>query len=176
LFADSHSILSRWRNYFSQLLHVRGYDVRQTEIHAVEPIVPEPSVFEFELAIEKLKSRISPALHKIPGELLKAGGRTFRSEIHKLITSIWNKEELPEDLKESSTVPIYKKCDKQFCSNYRGIFLVSNTHKILSNTKLSRLIPYAEEITGDHQCDFRRNRSTSDYIFCIRQILQKEWV
>jgi hypothetical protein len=57
LFADSHSILARWRNYFSQLLHVRGYDVRQTEIHTVEPIVPEPSDFEIELAIEKLKSR-----------------------------------------------------------------------------------------------------------------------
>ena len=39
----------------------------------------------------------------------------------------------------------------------------------------SRLIPYAKEIIGDHQCGFRRNRSTSDYIFCIRQILEKKW-
>jgi len=29
-------------------------DVRQTEIHTAEPLVPEPSVFEVELAIEKL--------------------------------------------------------------------------------------------------------------------------
>jgi len=28
---------------------------------------------------------------------------------------------------------------------------------------------------GDHQCGFRRNRSTTDYIFCIRQILEKKW-
>ena len=27
----------------------------------------------------------------------------------------------------------------------------------------------------DHQCDFRRNRSTIDHIFCIRQILEKKW-
>jgi len=40
---------------------------------------------------------------------------------------------------------------------------------------LSRLIPYAEEIMGDHQCGFRRNRSTTDHIFCIRQILEKKW-
>jgi hypothetical protein len=34
LFADSHSILARWRKYFSQLFIVRGVnDVRQTEIH-----------------------------------------------------------------------------------------------------------------------------------------------
>jgi len=30
------------------------------------------------------------------------------------------------------------------------------------------------EIIGDHQCDFRRNRSTIDHIFCIRQMLEKK--
>jgi hypothetical protein len=28
---------------------------------------------------------------------------------------------------------------------------------------------------GDHQCGFRRNRSTADEILCIRQILEKKW-
>jgi len=27
----------------------------------------------------------------------------------------------------------------------------------------------------DHQCGFRRNRSTTDYILCIHQILEKKW-
>ena len=51
------------------------------------------------------------------------------------------------------------------------------TYKILSNILLSRLIPYAEEVIGDHLCGFRRNRSTTDHtcIFCIRQILEKKW-
>jgi len=50
-----------------------------------------------------------------------------------------------------------------------------NTYKILSNILLSRLIPYAKEIIGDHQCGFRSKRSTIDHIFCIRQILEKKW-
>jgi hypothetical protein len=50
-----------------------------------------------------------------------------------------------------------------------------NTYKILSNILLSALIPCAEEIIGDHQCGFRRNRSTIDHIFCIRHILEKKW-
>jgi len=55
LLADSHIIMARWRKIFSQLLNVHGVkDVRQKEIHTVEPLVPEPSAFEFELAIEKL--------------------------------------------------------------------------------------------------------------------------
>ena len=28
---------------------------------------------------------------------------------------------------------------------------------------------------GDHQCGFRRNMSATDHIFCIRQILKKNW-
>jgi hypothetical protein len=28
---------------------------------------------------------------------------------------------------------------------------------------------------GDHQCGFGRNRSTTDQIFYIRQILEKKW-
>jgi len=55
-------------------------------------------------------------------------------------------------------VPIHKKGDKTNCNNYRGISLLPSTYKILSNILLSRLIPYAEEIIGDHQCGFRRNR------------------
>jgi hypothetical protein len=49
------------------------------------------------------------------------------------------------------------------------------SYKILSNILLSRLVPYIAEITGDHQCSFRRNRSTADQISCIRQILEKKW-
>jgi len=95
-------------------------------------------------------------------------------EIHKCITSIW-KEKLPEEWKESITVLIHKKEEKTDCNNYRGISLLPTTYKILSNILLLRLIPYAKEIVGDHQCGLRRNRSTIDHIFCIRQILEKKW-
>jgi len=47
-------------------------DFRQEEIHTAEPLVPEPSVDEFELAIDKLKSRKSPGIDQIPAELIKA--------------------------------------------------------------------------------------------------------
>ena len=68
--------------------------------------------------------------------MIKAGGRTIRYEIHKLIISIWNKEELPDEWKESIIVPIYKKGDKTECNNYRGISLLPTTYKVLSNIPL----------------------------------------
>jgi len=124
--------------------------------------------------LKKLRHKL-PSTDQIPAELIKAEGRAIRSEIHKLINSVWNKEELPEEWKESIIVPVYKKGDKRDCSNYRGISLLPTTYKILSNILLSRLTPYAEEIIGDHQCRFLRNTSTIDHIFCIRQILEKKW-
>jgi hypothetical protein len=118
LVADSHSIMARWRNYFSQILNVRGVsDVRQAEIHTAESLVPGPIALEVELAIEKLKSHKSPGIHQIPAELIKAGGRTICCAIHKIIIAIWNKEELPEEWKESIIVPIHKKRDKTDCNN-----------------------------------------------------------
>ena len=114
--------------------------------------------------VRRINSHKSSTIDHIPVELIKAGGKTFCSEIYQLIISIWNKEGLPEWWKESINVPIYMKGDKTDCSNYRDISLLPTTYKILSNILQCRLIPYVEEIIGDHQCGFRRNRSTADHI------------
>jgi hypothetical protein len=63
-------------------------DVRQTEIHTAEPLVPEPSAFEDEMAVEMLKRHKSPNTNQIPAELIKAGGSKFCSEVHKLVNSL----------------------------------------------------------------------------------------
>ena len=91
--------------------------------------MPEPSAFVVERVTEKLSGHKSLATDQIPAELIKAEGRTARSEIYKFINSIWNKEELPEQWKESITVPIYKKGDRTECNNYRGVSLLSTTYK-----------------------------------------------
>jgi len=78
LVADCHSIVVRWRDYFSHLFNVHEVkDVGQAEINTAEPLVPEPSAFEVELAIGKLKRHKSPGIDEIPAELIKAGGRTI---------------------------------------------------------------------------------------------------
>jgi hypothetical protein len=96
LLADSHSILNRCWHNFSQLLNVRGvHNVRQLEIHTAGPLVSEPSTFEVEMAIEKLKRYRLAGTDQIPAEMIQSECRTIHSEIHNLINSVWNKEELP---------------------------------------------------------------------------------
>jgi hypothetical protein len=150
-------------------------DVRQIEVHTAKPLVPGPSRLEVETAIAKLRKYKSPGCDQIPAELIQAGSEILLSEMHKIINSVWNKEELPDQWKESIIVPIHKNGDKTDYNIYLGISLLSNSFKIVTKILLSRLVPYIDEIIWDYQCQFRHNRSTTDQISCIRQILKKKW-
>jgi hypothetical protein len=67
LLVNSHNILNRWKNCFSQLLNVHNNsDVRQTKVHMAEPLVPDPSHLEVEIAIAKLKKYKLPGSDRIP--------------------------------------------------------------------------------------------------------------
>jgi hypothetical protein len=61
------------------------------EIHTAEPIVPESSWSEVDIPIAKSKKFVSPGIG-----LIQAGGETLQFEMHELINSIWNKEDLLE--------------------------------------------------------------------------------
>jgi hypothetical protein len=77
-------------------------EVGQTETHMAEPLVAESRSFEAEIAIEKLKRYKPPPINQILVEVIQEEGNTLlHFEIHKLINSIWNKEELPQ---QESTV------------------------------------------------------------------------
>ena len=90
----------------------RANDFRQTEMHAAEPLVPQPQASDLEMANEKLNRHKSQSMDQIPEKFIKAEVRTIHSEIQKLTISIWIKDKLPQQWKESTTVPIYEKNDK----------------------------------------------------------------
>ena len=93
LLADSNSILNRWKGYFSQLLNVhKDNDVREIEIQTAEPLIPDPTLLEFEIATEKLKKYKSPGIDQIQAELIKDGGNSLLTEIYKLVLAIWKKK------------------------------------------------------------------------------------
>jgi hypothetical protein len=77
-----------------------------------EPLVSGPSHLEVEIAIAKLKKYKSPGSDQIQAELIQAEGEILLSVIHKLINSVWYKEELPDQWKESIIVSLYKRGDK----------------------------------------------------------------
>jgi hypothetical protein len=117
---DSHSILARWRNHFSQLLNVQGTrKLRQTKIHTAEPLVFEPSTSEVEMAIEKVKGHKSPSIDQIAAEFIKSGGRTICYESINVLMR-FGISGIALRVKELIIVPVYKKAHKTDCSDYRG--------------------------------------------------------
>jgi hypothetical protein len=114
-------------------------------MHKDEPLVPETNCFMVDIATEKVRYKSSD-IDQILEELIQAGDNTLCSEIHKLTNSVWNKEEMPQQWKESIIIPIYNKDDKPDHYNYRRISLLH----VIQYSSL-KVTTYTDEITGD-QC------------------------
>ena len=60
--ADTSSILSRWEQFFINLLNPNQSTCQEgSELYTAEPDIPDPTLIKIELAIEKLKDVKLPA-------------------------------------------------------------------------------------------------------------------
>ena len=65
-------------------------------------------------------------------ELLKAGDEAMIRGLHAVLTTVWHSGTIPPDWKKGLVGPIWTgKGDRQDCSNYRGITLLSVPGKVL---------------------------------------------
>jgi sorting nexin-29 len=68
---------------------------------------------------------------------------------------------------------IAHKGDIMYCSNYRGLTLLNTSYKILSRLLYKRLEQAVNEICGECQAGFWKNRAVTDHLFSLRQIVEK---
>jgi hypothetical protein len=142
------------------------------------------SCLEVEIYIAKLKKYKSPGSYQIPAQLIQVGREILLYVIHKLINSIWNKEELPDQWKELIIALLHKKSDKiviitmghhcyQLQTKFCRIFFFQQYYILASCCTVSfngfcrlccRLraalrfqgfFQYIDEIIGDHRCGFQ---------------------
>jgi hypothetical protein len=147
------------------------YDLEQVYSKAELHIAP-PDLEEVREVIYSINNEVL-GIDMIPIELIKEGWVNLHIRLHTLITRVWEKEEVPADKKLAIFCPIHKKGDKTYCRNYGGIMLLGVVYKVLSKIVSKRLEPYMEEITGDYQAGFRKNKSTSGQILAMKHILEK---
>jgi hypothetical protein len=140
----------------------------------VTPLDEEPELNELLDAIQATSEGKAPGRDRIPAEIWKHGGMNLTTCLHNLMLQIWHCEEVPQDWKDASIIPIFKKGDRKDCGNYRGISLLSIVGKILSRILLNRLnVNISPIILPETQCGFRSGRGTMDMIFCLRQVQEK---
>lgn len=179
LIGEEEEQLEIWRQYFKEMLNpTLGDEIERTgnetearEGHE-ETESNSPTKEEIEKVIEAMKNGKSPGQNEITAENIKKGGEILTQKLYDIITEIWQEERMPNNWNKALILPIYKKGDRTICNNYRGIALLDTVYKIASTLIKQRIEPYAERIIGDYQGGFRKNRSTVDQIFLLKQIMQ----
>ena len=106
-------------------------DVRYTGIYTEGILFPYPSAFAVDMAIEKRKRHKTMGVDKFPAEILKEGRIISLSCIYKLLSSLWNEEELPEQRKESTFVQFERPAIKQVLLT-NGAYLFYQLHEKLN--------------------------------------------
>ena len=134
-----------------------------------------PSKAEIERAVKKLKANRAAGTDEIPPEALKADTTMTSEALHPLFKKFWTSEEMPKDWKHGHLIKLPKKRNLKECSNWRGITLLSVPGKVFSRILLERIKTEVEKehVLRDEQAGFRQERSTTDQIATLRNIIEQ---
>ena len=93
--------------------------------------------------------------------------------LHSICQQIWKTQQWPQDWKRSVFIPIPKKGNPKYCSNYRTIALISHASKIMLKSLQARLQQYVNCELPDIQGGFRKGRGTRDQIANIHLVIER---
>ena len=96
---------------------------------------------------------------------------TLVARIHLLLVLIWSTLMVPTAWLHAYITCLYKKGSQKDPVNYRGISIGANMSRILSKIIVGRIKEAYEKHISEAQFGFRRNRSTTDGIFILRNVL-----
>ena len=114
LITDKPGILDRWAEHFESVLNRPS----SFSIEAINrlPQTPTdttldnpPSATETEKATKQMSTGKAPGVDAIPAEIYKSAGPTTIQKLTELFLSMWEKETIPQDLKDASIVHLYKR-------------------------------------------------------------------
>jgi len=126
---------------------------------------------DIEKELRSPKNRKSPGPDGIFNEMIKYGGTDLILHLMQLFQQIFKLCTIPKAWKQSIIIPMFKKGSKTNLDNYRGITLLNTGLKLFTKDILRRLLQHIQP--REEQQGFRKNRSTIDAIFIVRQIAEK---
>ena len=124
-------------------------------------------------AIKQLKEQKAPGADNIGAELITNGGEKTIKILHTLCNNIFKSKKWPSQWIESILIPIPKKANSRKCSDFRTISLISHASKVLLKIIQRCIQSRIEEVLNESQAGFRRDRSTTEQITNIRNIIEE---
>ena len=108
-----------------------------------------------------MKRNKVPGIDNMPAEVFQASDMAANALVDPL-KCIWNSEQMPAENAVGTMIIMYKKGSKDDRSNYRAVFLLPHSFKILSMCILHRLRPLIEHQLPGTQAGFRSARGCRD--------------
>ncbi|CAH1252458.1 Hypp9298 [Branchiostoma lanceolatum] len=130
---DKKLQMERWVEHFSDL-YSRQNTVSPSALDAIEclptmdELDAEPTLEELNKAIDSLSTGKAPGSDEILPDLhvLKHCKTVLLLPLHELLCQCWKEAAVPQDMRDSKIVTLYKNKGKRSdCNNYRGISLLS---------------------------------------------------
>ena len=130
---------------------------------------------EILLDINELKTGKSAGEDGIWNEFIKHGKEALLPSLVILFNLVRRHAFIPTQWKKSRITMLFKKGDKTSIDNYRGIAVTSIVGKLFGKIMNSRLVKEVEEnnILGDIQFGFRKDKRTTDAIFILTQMIEE---
>ena len=126
-------------------------------------------------AIKEIKSQKAAGENEIRPETLKVLTGEGILWLTRMCQVVWKFGKTPRDWQTGVIIPIFKKGDRQKCTNYRGISLLSLPGKVYAKCLERKCQEIVESKLEDGQCGFRLGCSTTDQILTLKQIFEKSW-
>ena len=138
----------------------------------------EISDAEIKAAINALKNNKAAGPDMLINEFYKASIDICMPFLSRYFNFIFEKGLFPDAWTFSILQPIHKKGDINNPDNYRGISLLNVCSKVYSYILNQRINGWIEDnnILGEEQAGFRKNRSTIEHVFTLYALAQKQLV
>ena len=175
--------LKVWKEHFDDVLnkespirpiysHMKWKPGKMTEFD-IGPFRPA----EVKNAIKSTKNGKAAGPDNVVAELLKTDLEARTKELTKLFNKVKEEGVAPKSWNRGLIIKLPKKGDLRECTNWRGITLLPVISKIFGRVLISRIKKGVDNILRKEQAGFRENRSTTDQIFTLRNILEQvnEW-
>ena len=134
----------------------------------------QPTEEEVIKALASFKNNKSSGTDRLKTEGLKYNSsNNLVKSIVMLMALIWSCIRVPSTWLHADITCLYKKGIRSLASNYRGISIGTNMSRILSKIIVARLKNAYERHISNTQFDFRQNRSTTDGLFVMKNIIDK---
>lgn len=168
---DFDSVFYQQINNDLEVYHAQSFTEHSNELDA--PIRVE----EVQLAIKKLKKGKASGVDGIINEIFKYGGEKTTIHLWKLINNVFMSEVFPIQWSRGLIYPLFKGGPEEARldpGKYRGITLLSVVGKIYSSVLNNRLSIFCEKnnLLSDEQAGFRPERSTSDQLFTLTELIK----